>query len=81
MHELALLDLSAAFDTIDHNIFLVRLKATFGMKDTAIEWISSYITKRTQKVSINGSLSKDQNLECGVSQGSVLGVMMYIMYV
>ena len=78
---LASLDLSAAFDTVDHNIFLARLKATFGIKDTTIEWISSYLTNRTQQVSINGTISKDQNLECGVPQGSVLGAMMYIMYV
>ena len=79
---LASLDLSAAFDTVDHNIFLVaKLKATFGIKDTAIEWISSYLTYRTQQVLINGTLSKGQNLECGVPQGSVLGAMMYMMYV
>ena len=78
---LASLDLSAAFGTVDYNIFLARLKATFGIKDTAIEWILSYLTNRTQQVSINGSLSKDQNFDCGVLQGSVPRVMMDIMYV
>ena len=78
---LSSLDLSADFDTVDHNIFIARLKATFGIKDTTIEWISSYLTNCTQQVSINGTLFKDQNLECVVPQGSVLGAMMYIMYV
>ena len=73
--------LSAAFDTVDHNIFLARLNATFGIKDTAIEWLSSYLRNSNQQMSVNGTLFKYQNLEYGVPQGSVLGGLMYITYV
>ena len=49
---LVLLDLSAAFDTIDHTILLNRLETTFGIKDIALKLIASYLTCRTQKVVI-----------------------------
>ena len=49
---LVLLDLSLAFDTIDHFMLLQRLEVCFGIKETALEWIRSYLTGRTQKVSV-----------------------------
>ena len=52
MSVLALLDLSSAFDTIDHEILIKHLKITFGIDGTALKWIESYITDRTQKVII-----------------------------
>ena len=75
---LILLDLSAAFDTVDHTILLNRLETTFGIRDTALKWIASYITGRTQKVTIGdlatnlGATSDPVTLTFGIPQGSVL---------
>ena len=72
------LDLSAAFDTIDHGISLERLRSEFGVRDTALSWFASYLSGRTQQVSIDGTLStKFDYLECGVPQGSCLGPLLF----
>ena len=63
---LALLDLSAAFDTIDHSILLRRLQTSFGVCDTALTWITSYLTGRTQRVCVNGRYSDVSTLQYGV---------------
>ena len=70
---LTLLDLSAAFDTLDHGILLERLKSTFGVQDTALSWFDSYLTSRTQQVSIDGILSKKFMLEFEYFRVRVLG--------
>ena len=77
---LTLLDLSAAFDTIDHSILLSRLQNTFGIRDSALSWFKSYLSGRTQTVSINNMNSKPSNLVCGVPQGSVLGPVLFSLY-
>ena len=77
---LVLLDMSAAFDTIDHNILLHRLQTRFGIEGTVIKWFSSYLHDRTQSVLINGSESNSHCLEYGVPQGSVLGPPEYTFY-
>ena len=69
---LVLLDLSAAFDTIDHDILLHRLHHVFGIQGTALSWFRSYLTNRFQMVSIDGTLSDPVELCYGVPQGSVL---------
>ena len=76
---LVLLDLSAAFDTIDHSILLSRL-SSFGVRDSALEWIRSYLTDRTQAVNISGCLSSFIPLLFGVPQGSVLGPQFFTIY-
>ena len=75
------LDLFAAFDTVDHTIFLRRVQTLYCVNGTVIEWFKSYLRHRQHKVSINGSLSTARTLRCGVPQGSVLGARMYSMYV
>ena len=77
---LTLLDLSAAFDTIDHTILLTRLQHTFGISDTALSWFTSYLSDRKQTVLINSTHSKPAHLTCGVPQGSVLGPVLFTLY-
>ena len=77
---LALLDLSAAFDTIDHTILFGRLEKRFGITNQALEWLSSYLHERKETVIIDGCRSKERDLVCGVPQGSVLGPLLFTMY-
>ena len=77
---LTLLDLSAAFDTIDHDILLRRLTDWFGIGDVALKWVTSYLDQRSQSININGTLSIPFTLLFGVPQGSVLGPLLFIMY-
>ena len=77
---LGLLDLSAAFDTVNHSILLNRLAVTFGIDGVALEWIRSFLTDRTQQVFYQGSLSRIGRLEFGVPQGSVLGPLLFLLY-
>ena len=77
---LVLLDLSAAFDTIDHTILLKRLRNKFGIKGTALNWIKSYLSCRTQKVKVGDKYSETKEIKYGVPQGSVLGPILFTMY-
>ena len=77
---LILLDLSAAFDTIDHERLLCILEHDIGITGSALLWIKSYLTDRTQEVVINGEHSTPEQLKCGVPQGSVLGPFLFTLY-
>lgn len=77
---LGLLDLSAAFDCVDHEILLRRLEGTFGITGDALRWIESFLTDRTQQVCFGGKLSALGRLVCGVPQGSVLGPLLFVLY-
>ncbi len=77
---LILLDLSAAFDTVNHQILLQRLRDHFGICYTALDWFESYLTDRKQCVAIGNAISASQILDCGVPQGSVLGPLAFTLY-
>jgi hypothetical protein len=77
---LVLLDLSAAFDTVDHTILLSRLRDKFGVTGTALQWFNSYLSNRSQSVVIETVRSKPKVLLCGVPQGSVMGPIEFILY-
>ena len=74
-----MLDLSAAFDMVDHKILLEKLKL-LGMESRTVMWMKSYLTGRSQSVCIDGCLSLALPIVCGVPQGSVLGPLLYILF-
>lgn len=74
---LLLLDLSAAFDTVDHDTLLHRLQFTFGVNGKVLSWFSSYLSGRSQQIAINETLSAEFELHCGVPQGSCLGPLLF----
>lgn len=77
---LVLLHLSAAFDTVNHDAMLRRLEYSFGIQGKALSWFASYLSGRIQRIIINESLSKHFKLECGVAQGSCLGLLLFTLY-
>ena len=77
---LVLLDLSAAFDTIDHDTLLSCLSSRFGFAGSALKWFRSYLQDRFQSVKIGSSLSNLFKLKFGVPQGSVLGPLLFSLY-
>ena len=78
---LALLDFSSAINTIDYPILVHRLHTDFGFTDTVLQWFSSYLTDRTHYVSLSNHCSAFTHENSGVPQGSVLGPMLFSMYI
>ena len=74
------IDLQKVFDTVDHNILLQKLNH-YGIRGIANNWFNSYLSTRTQFVSINGFQSKTKNISIGVPQGSVLGPLLFLIYI
>ena len=76
---LVLLDLSAAFATVDYGILLSRLSQCIGVQGSAYTWFESYLSSRSQFVQIRDISSSVRQLTCGLPQGSVLGPILYIL--
>ncbi len=77
---LVLLDLTAAFDTVDHEILISRLEQWVDIKGIALQWFRSYLKGRTFCVNCGDSVSSSAPLSCGVPQGSVLGPLLFSLY-
>ena len=77
---LVVLDLSTAFDTVDHTILLDRLHTHFGISGHAHFWFKCYLHHRFQSISIHGGTSKRFEVNYGVPQGSCLSLLMFVLY-
>ena len=78
---LVLLDLSSAFDSVDHDILMNKLyNKTIGVRGLAYSWVKSYLSSRTQAVEIGEAISQTVHLHCGVPQGSVFGPLLFNIY-
>ena len=74
------IDLSAAFDTVDHDILLSVLKAKFGIEGKALNWFESYLRQRSCKVNVGSAYSEPKSLTFSVPQGSCAGPILYLLY-
>ena len=74
------IDLRKAFDTVNQGILLQKLEH-YGIRDSAYSWFKSYLTNRRQYVHLNGINSETKNVTCGVPQGSVLGPLLFLLYI
>ena len=78
--QLVMIDLSAAFDTVDHDLLLTIMEDLFGVSGLALRWFSSYLHQRSQHIAIEGTLSNQFSLAHGVPQGSCLGPVLFSQY-
>ena len=74
-----MIDLSAAFDMVDHKLLVEKLQL-FGLDENALKWVGSYLGERSQSVCVDGCLSPPLPVDCGVPQGSILGPLFYVLF-
>ena len=75
-----LVDFKKAFDLVDHQILINKLEM-YGIKDQALSWFKTYLTNRKQQVTINNSKSDFKHISCGVPQGSILGPLLFLLFI
>ena len=78
---LVMLDLSAAFDTVNHEMLLNKMESCFVKSETFLDWFRSYLDGRKQRVIVNNTISEEMHLNCGVPQGSCLGPVLFVIYI
>ena len=74
------MDLKRAFDTVDHSVLLNKLYH-YGIRGIINDWFSSYLSGRAQAIEVNSCISRKQMVPYGVSQGSVLGALLFLIYI
>ena len=75
-----MIDLKKAFDTVDHKTLLEKLEV-YGFSEITLEWFKNYLTGRKQFTSVNGYISDKEDIVCGVPQGSLLGPLLFSIFV
>ena len=75
-----MLDFKAAFDTVNHKILLERLQHDIGISRVPLQWFKSYLTNRSQRIAVQGTLSRLFEIDSGIPQASCLGPLLYVIY-
>ena len=81
MNAVVFLDIRKAFDSISHNILLRKMEEQFGVSNVELKWFASYISNREQTCFVNGTMSTSKKIVCGVPQGSILGPLLFLLYI
>ncbi len=75
------LDVRKAFDSINHKILIDKMRNLFGIIGIQLKWFESYLNNRVQQCMINGKLSSQKTITCGVPQVSILGSLLFLLYI